>query len=178
MKKKKIKNLLFGVLIFGGVLIVSLSAIPGVYAQNNDAQIISDKIGELIEKQKELKNQIDAGEISIEEAQEEWKKLVDDLRAEKEDKFSKKFQSIKVRAKILKALHPAYESWIIERVSEAQARKIEYQKSRLEVSRQLLDGEITREEAREKHKEFIVYHNRRAAKKIEELELLKEIHNS
>jgi hypothetical protein len=129
----------------------SPSDLPGKTKEErvDDQQIIKDKISDLRGLYEELKEKVESGELTKEEARKEWKELVFELRKEKEIRFDQRFDMIKERAKRIGIVLPDRMFQIIDRIENKNTRRFEMEQLRIETKIKNEKKEILGESARD-----------------------------
>lgn len=139
--------------IIGTVLLSSAAFGMPVSAQEGvgNGSGINDRMQELQTIHAELKEQVNAGEITREEAIAEWQSLIADLRTEKDRLIEERKADIENRVTTaiakLEAEDPEKAEALAARYEEVLARRADYQAERSAIRAQIEAGEITREEA-------------------------------
>ena len=115
-------------------------------AQEFDA---GNLISDLRAQHAELRAQVESGEITREEANQEWKELVGDARVRKDNHYRKRLANVEEKIVQLAETNPERAEALQDRLDSANERRAEHQAERALIMEQLQNGEITREEARE-----------------------------
>ena len=124
-------------------------------AETTDVSALREKMASLRETHAELKAQVEAGEITKDEAKEQWQELIAGVRSEKEALFEARMEKIQEKYESLLETDPERAEALQERIENAQARRAEMEEKRAELKAQVEAGEITRQEAFEIKKEYL-----------------------
>ncbi len=97
----------------------------------------------------ELRAQVEAGEITKEEARTQWAEKIAALRAEKEARFQARVDNIKARIAIIAEENPERAAEMTSRLDKALSRREASKAARADIKSKVESGEMTREEAKE-----------------------------
>ena len=128
------------------VAFVFLLGVP-VFAQMEGFDI-SALAQELGDEHAALLEQVEAGEITKEEAYNAWQELVDELRTEKDKYFNNRMEAIQEKIEMIAEKNPERAAVLEEKMTTAQERRQERTQMRSQIREQVQSGEITREQAR------------------------------
>jgi hypothetical protein len=136
--------------LFALALLLSSS---NTYAQEN-SKILRNNISELREIHKDMKVQVGAGKLSVEDARARWEALVAQARAEKEAFFSVKMNQIEVKYQEVLERNPERAALLKEYIDMAKERRDKTSDKRVELEVKIKSGDITKKEARQQKIEF------------------------
>ena len=124
------------------------------YAQE-DVATIQNRIAELRETHKELKAQVQAGEITAEEARATWQDLVAKARAQKEAFFEARIERVEAKYQQLLENNPERAEIFKEHIDAARKRHGEIVAKRDELRAKVDSGEVTQQEANRMRIDFM-----------------------
>jgi polyhydroxyalkanoate synthesis regulator phasin len=133
--KNLIAGVMFAMLLFSGTT---------AHAQNTNVQ---ELMATLRADHAELKNQVDAGELTKEEAKELWQEKIAEAREAKEEFFSERVAKTEAKIAEIAENNPERAALLEERLATTEERREEQKVKREAVREQIQSGEITREEA-------------------------------
>ncbi|MCA9352539.1 hypothetical protein KC901_03530 [Patescibacteria group bacterium] len=125
-----------------------------VMAIETDAEL-QTRIAELRQSHADLKAQVEAGELTVEEARETWRTLLEEARAEKEAFFETKRQQIEDRYEQMVENNPERAEIFKQHINAMRDRHEARVENRAELRAQVAAGEITRQEANNMRVEFV-----------------------
>lgn len=144
----------FTKLIIGSVFALALLISgPQAFAQE-DTSSLRDKIAELRETHKDLKAQVEAGELTAEEARAQWQDMMAEVRAEKEAHFEAKIERVEAKYAEILENNPERAAIFKEHIDAVKERREEAVEKRNELRSKVESGEITRKEATQMRVEF------------------------
>ena len=146
---KHLTQLLAGSLVALAFVVLGSQA----YAFESAADIQA-RLAELREVHADLKAQVEAGEITPEEARAQWQALLAEARAEKDAYFAEKMEKVQDRYEMIAERNPEAAELLKERIDLAMQRRDEHLEKRAELRAQVASGEITRDEARQAKLQF------------------------
>ena len=129
-------------------LALMMSFIASSAFAQTDEESLQTRTIELRETHQELKAQVDAGEITKEEAQAEWKELLEAFRTEKEAFVQERMEKIESKYQEVLEKNPEAAALLKERMDAASERRAIVTEKRDEIRAQVESGEITKSEAR------------------------------
>ncbi|MCA9352860.1 hypothetical protein KC901_01620 [Patescibacteria group bacterium] len=135
------------------VFVIGFSAVSVSALESHNE--LEARITELRAVHADLKAQVEAGDITIEEAREQWHALIAELRAEKDAFFEKKRAQIEDRYETLAERNPERAEILKEHIDAMLTRHQERVEERAELRAKVEVGEITRKEAREMKVDFV-----------------------
>ncbi len=145
----------FTKIITGGLLVCALTlGAQGVSAQGGGSSL-QGRVAEMRQAHADLKAQVEAGDITREEARSAWQSMIAELRAEKEAHFEAKRKRIEAKYQDLLEKNPERAAVIKEHLDAAEARRAEAQEQREAIRAQVESGEITKQEARTQKMELL-----------------------
>jgi len=126
-----------------------------VMAQDEDAAVeeVTQEVNNLRAQHSALKAQVDAGEITKEEARAQWKALIDEVRGKKKAAFDRRIERIQTRYERIAERNPELAEKLRTRIDSAHSRRTEVAENRRVLNQRVRDGEVTREEARTIHRD-------------------------
>ncbi|MBU0982087.1 hypothetical protein KKC94_05345 [Patescibacteria group bacterium] len=131
-----------------GFIVTSMLAIavPAIAFADTFAQ---DLISDMQTKHEELKAQVDAGELTKEEALDTWYGLLDEARADIQSHFDDRMVKAQERLHNLEAIDPEKAAELQARFDIVTGRRAQMLAERNRIVEQLMNGEITRVEAQQ-----------------------------
>ena len=147
-------------IIAGSLVALAFLALGSPAYAFESAADIQARLTELREIHADLKAQVEAGDITVEEAREKWHALLAETRAEKDAYFEEKMQQVRDRYEVIAERNPEAAELLKERIDLAKQRRDEHLAKREELRDQIESGDITRDEARQERLEF--YQDQRA----------------
>lgn len=149
-----------------------------VSADDHTDNELKAKIMEMRAAHADLKAQVEAGEITQEEARETWKGMVEEIKAEKQAHFEARKAKVEAKYQELLGSDPERAEKLKERMDAAEARRTEHQAKKAEIKAQVESGEITKQQAMEMKKEHMQERKaavqERKANRAEQKEMRKE----
>jgi len=143
--KKTLTIFITGIILMTGSL---------AYAQEEQSsESLKDLIDAVREDIQELREDVENGELELEEAQRIKASYIERLRADKKAFFDAQFEEKQEKIQILSEKNPELGMELQARLQAAQTLRLAAQQERAQIRIALESGEITREEARELEKE-------------------------
>ena len=143
--KQTLTMLITGIILMTGSL---------AYAQEvQSSASLKDLIDAVREDIQELREDVESGELDLEEAQRIKASYIERLREDKEAFFNAQFEKKQEKIQILSEKNPELGAELQVRLQAAQTLRLAAQQERAQIRMALESGEITREEARELEKE-------------------------
>lgn len=144
----KYKNMYKNIIKAFFAIIFVLGSYAGVsYAQEMDIEQVIVEIQELRFEQTELRLQIEAGEITREEAQDKWQERIDEIRLLKDEVFEEKTNRLQERYKDALEKNPDRAETMNNYINTLHENRVEMSQKRKALGESLFAEEITREEA-------------------------------
>ena len=144
--------------MFATIAVLGMAA-GSVFAQT-DAADIRAQIADLKEEHKEMRAQVEAGELTKEEAIDMWSEKVQELRTLKDQLFDGRVEKLNERYEAIAKNNPERAEALQDFISEMKERRESVKAEREALHAAIMAGEITREEAREQKK--ALYEQRKA----------------
>ncbi len=133
----------------GLVVAAVLMTGPSVFAQSETGAELQAIVAGLRAEHQSLKAQVDAGEITKEEAHAIWQARIKEVRVAKEEHYAARMEKAQARIARISEKNPEVGAKLQTRLDESVAKRAAWKAELGGIREQIKSGEITREQAQE-----------------------------
>ena len=134
-------------IIVGFVAVALLATAVPAFAQSETGADMQSIVSRLRTAHQELKAQVNAGEITREEAHSKWLQMIADARAKKDAHYADRMAKAKAKIEKIAEKNPERAAQLRERVDNIARQRASLRAERESITDGVMNGEINREEA-------------------------------